>query len=363
MKSGSLPYVPAVDGLRGLAVVMVVCAHAVPNLLVGRIGVDAFFVLSGYLITTILLAEWRSRGRIDLKAFYMRRLLRLAPPLAVVLTAYVAATPLWLSQGVSLPQLYIVWLTSITYTWNLLIVALGELPGGVLGALSHLWSLAQEEQFYLVFPLALVVALRRRVGARALMWALVGIGVAMLIAYVVTAPSVFAEFSPVTRGFGLLAGCVLAVGRWGWAGFRFGASTAWAAVLGLACVIAAIGARWLPIDADIPTAVLAFFVITAHVSTAPDSTLSRVLGRKSMVWLGLVSYSLYLWHLPLLVLTHEVFGMSALASALAAIPAALLLAELTRRYVESPMARVKERWVRSGTALEPSSPLSPAPHE
>ena len=79
----------------GLAVAPVVCAHAIPGFAPGRVKVDIFFVLSGYLITTILLSEWRTGSDIDLKAVYVRRFLRLFPPLAVLLVAYVAATPNW----------------------------------------------------------------------------------------------------------------------------------------------------------------------------------------------------------------------------------------------------------------------------
>ncbi|WP_435987284.1 acyltransferase family protein [Terrabacter sp. LjRoot27] len=77
VRSGSLPYVPALDGLRGVVVALVVCAHSLPGFTVGRVGVDIFFVLSGYLITTILLGEWRANARIDLRAFYVPRFLRL----------------------------------------------------------------------------------------------------------------------------------------------------------------------------------------------------------------------------------------------------------------------------------------------
>jgi len=341
-----LPYAPALDGMRGLAVALVVLAHAAPNFVVGRVGVDVFFVLSGYLITTILLVEWRSRGRIDLRAFYVRRFLRLFPPLAVVLVAYIAAAPLWLTHGMSAAQLLVVVGAAVTYTWNVLIVGLGALPSGVPGALSHLWSLAQEEQFYLVFPLILVVALRRRAGARLLMWSLLGLGLAMLTLYAVTAGSLFAEFSPLTRGCGLLAGCVLAVGRWGWQGFRVAAVAAWSAVLGLAMVMAGVALHWWPMDVDIPAALLASFVVTAHVTSGSDSTMTRLLGGSWLVRLGLMSYSLYLWHLPLLVLARDVGGLGRLVGAAVAVPIALVLAELTRRYVELPMAKLKERWVR-----------------
>ncbi|GAB3886567.1 acyltransferase [Terrabacter terrigena] len=354
-----MPYVPALDGLRGIAVALVVCAHVVPGFTAGRVGVDVFFVLSGYLITTILLREWTARGRIDLRAFYLRRLLRLGPPLAVVLAAYILATPVWVSRGVTLEQLTTVWVAAATYTWNLLIVGLGVLPTGAAGALSHLWSLGQEEQFYLVFPLVLVLVLRRRSQPRVLLRALLGLAVVMLLLYVLTAGTLFAEFGPVTRGFGLLVGSALAVGRWGGQAYAVRRWLALGAVLVVGIVITGAVLRWLPGDADIPAAVCVAVLVIAHVTGHGEGALSRLLAFRPLVWLGLVSYSLYLWHLPLVVLAADVWHLGSLGVAAFALPTALALAELTRRLVEEPAARVKERWVRARTA--PGMLGDPAP--
>jgi peptidoglycan/LPS O-acetylase OafA/YrhL len=113
--------------------------------------------------------------------------------------------------------------------------------------------------------------------------------------------------------------------------------------------------RWLPVEADIPVSVAVSFVVTAHVTGSAAGSMSRLLGAKPLVWLGLVSYSLYLWHLPLVVVAAEVWGLDRLGTAAFAVPTAIVLAELTRRFVELPMARVKERWVRTRPVSRPSS--------
>src|SRR5436305_8467288 len=150
-----LGHVPALDGLRGIAIAIVVGYHAFGFPLGGWLGVDLFFVLSGFLITTLLLEEQAATGTVRLRAFYARRARRLLPALAVLLAAYVAISAV---RGVDGLAVVARW---GFYTGN---VYEAFVPGASLHlvGLNHLWSLAQEEQFYLLWPAALLLALKAR---------------------------------------------------------------------------------------------------------------------------------------------------------------------------------------------------------
>jgi peptidoglycan/LPS O-acetylase OafA/YrhL len=155
----SARYEPALDGVRGVAILCVILHHArlLPG---GFLGVDAFFVLSGFLITSLLLQEWRTHRTISLRLFYERRALRLLPALAALLAPALLVLVLMataggagadelrpLAQGIGFGAFYLANFARAT--------------GLGLGALAHLWSLAAEEQFYLVWPIVLLVCLRR----------------------------------------------------------------------------------------------------------------------------------------------------------------------------------------------------------
>ena len=200
----------ALDGARGLAVALVVGSHWSTSHIRygGAVGVTVFFVLSGYLISSILLAEHAATGRIDLRAFYVRRALRLIPALALL----IVALP-FLQKLVADPQLtydYIGWAASAS-------LYLGDLfraGGGTLGPLNHTWSLAVEEQFYLVWPLVLLALLRwARGDAGKLLRGVAGLA-AVGTGWTVLAPFFlpFARtyFAPDTNAFALMAGCALA---------------------------------------------------------------------------------------------------------------------------------------------------------
>ena len=165
-RARALGYEPSLDGVRGVAVLAVVGYHADYLPRDGPLGVDIFFVLSGFLITTLLLQEWHANGSISLRLFFARRALRLFPALAVMLVVFVASSiVLSLSGHLSRPHFH----------QNMKSVALGFFyvsniarawlsPDPMVPALGHLWSLATEEQFYLLWPIVLVILLRS--GAR-----------------------------------------------------------------------------------------------------------------------------------------------------------------------------------------------------
>ena len=200
----------ALDGARGVAVALVVGSHWSPAHVRygGAVGVIVFFVLSGYLITSILLAEHAATGRIDLRAFYTRRALRLFPALALL----VVALP-FLQKLVADPQLtygYIRWAGETA-------LYLGDFVrsgGGTLGPLDHTWSLAVEEQFYLVWPLVLLALLFRARGDAAKLLRSVAALAAVSAGWTVLAaflfPFVRTYYAPDTNAFALMAGCALA---------------------------------------------------------------------------------------------------------------------------------------------------------
>jgi peptidoglycan/LPS O-acetylase OafA/YrhL len=173
---GRLGYVPALDGLRGIAILLVLGYHVgwIPG---GFLGVDVFFVLSGFLITTLLLEEWGQSGAIDLRAFYVRRVRRLLPALLVLLAtlgmlAAFEAADGRVGEGEAIASSITVCLLYVANIWR----ASGHF---LTGPLTQMWTLAQEEQFYLLWPPLLLLGLRFRVrlGALAVVLAATTLGV------------------------------------------------------------------------------------------------------------------------------------------------------------------------------------------
>ena len=163
---------PALDGVRALAVAAVLAFHGGLAVLPGGfLGVDAFFVLSGYLITSLLLAEWQRSGGIDVVAFWTRRIRRLLPALVVVVGAVALAAPVLVTSGEVLQLRRAAWAT-LLYANNWQMVLEGDDYFARTAApdpLEHTWSLAIEEQFYLVWPLLLVLVLQARRPMRSLL--------------------------------------------------------------------------------------------------------------------------------------------------------------------------------------------------
>ena len=312
-----LGYVPALDGVRGVAIALVLATHywGLPG--GGPLGVGLFFVLSGFLITTLLLEELDT-GRFNLKSFYVRRCRRLLPALALLLVVYVAV------RGA--PGLRIAALAGL-YAGN--IVEAVWPAGPVTGsALAHLWSLAQEEQFYLVWPLLLAFLAR----GRRLLTVLCVLTLALIAYRAAIASSVTLNasrtYAPDFHSDWLLAGAVLAVLR------RRGMQWNEAAALG-AFVTIFVGSllnpwtqAWFVWQAPIFMAACALLVGAAHSPTQ----MAGLLSVKPLVLLGKISYSLYLWHVPV----YAVFGYR---HPLLALPIALAAASLSYRFVEQPFRR------------------------
>ncbi|WP_199544161.1 acyltransferase family protein [Paraburkholderia kururiensis] len=337
-----LVYRPDIDGLRAVAVLAVVLFHAFPSALPGGFaGVDIFFVISGYLITGILLADLGA-GEFSLARFYARRLRRIFPALVVVLLATYAMG--WFSlYGDEYRQLgkHIVAGAGFVSNWASWTEAGYFDQTAEAKPLLHLWSLGVEEQFYIVWPLVLWAAYRARRVGRACGF----IGLASFAVNVVLIshhPSA-AFYWPVTRMWELLAGAALAIGSGRvrpFAGRWANALSAYGALLCLAsCVLLSAHDAFPGWWALMPVA-----GAVAFIAAGQDGWFNRyVLALPPSVWLGRISYALYLWHLPLLSFAFIVAGRvppPAVRGGLLVI--ALALAWLTTIVVERP--------VRSGPA-------------
>lgn len=347
---------PDIEGLRAVAILLVVAAHAgVPAMAGGFVGVDVFFVISGYLITRLLQAEWEGQGRIDIAGFYARRLRRLLPAFMVVVAAVVAA--IWIvyapiEQGPLLSSA----LAASLYFSNVhyALEATNYLgPAAKLDPLLHTWSLGVEEQFYLAWPLLLVGAglLARRLG-RPTLGAVLGLLMLLSLGaslWLTEIRQPLAFFLPFTRAWEFGAGAMVALYGPRWLRAGGGLATLMARpVAGNSLLIAAFAliagaALLLDEQATFPgLAVLAPVAGTALLilllpAAAPDSLVSRALSLAPMQWIGRLSYGWYLWHWPLLVIGKVVLPAQGLAVNLCLAGAALLLAQASFALVEQPV--------------------------
>lgn len=342
----TLAYRPEIDGLRAIAVAGVVLYHLEPGLLPGGFaGVDVFFVISGYLITSLLLAEWRNSGRIDLADFYARRIRRLMPALWLVITSVMLASVFLLGHlgepfhrtldGVKASLLFLANVYFLGTSGDYFAGPSDELP------LLHLWSLAVEEQFYLVFPLLLGWLLARgRGSAWKALWLLSGLSLLLAEHWLSVLPP-HAFFHMPSRFWELAAGALVALSAIpAQSGARYRGLT----LLGLAMLAFALWfSGWrghFPGVGALP-AVLGTVLVLVGVHRGADLGVGgRLLAARPVVALGLWSYALYLWHWPLLALDRAIrLSPSPLAWRAALCLLAVLLAALTYRYVEQPVRR------------------------
>jgi peptidoglycan/LPS O-acetylase OafA/YrhL len=325
-----LGYRPEFDGLRGVAILMVIVLHAFSAkhrwLGGGALGVDLFFVLSGFLITTLLLEEWDQRGRVAVGAFYARRIRRLFPALVVL----VVATAIVEAASESVRPRWIVGflVVRLTYFANLL-AAFG---GGVGAGFNHLWSLAQEEQFYALWPIALVVVLRCKRSHRTLL-AILGLHIVVVNVERVRvvlegAPWERVWYGPDTHADPILFGCVAAV-LVSHDLIRISKPILLIALTGAATAVVLLRPLHPATHAiAIPVFAASSAIILITIASGETEWVTRPLCARPLVGIGLVSYSLYLWHFPLV----TAFG------AIGLIPAAPL-AVASYKFVEQPLRR------------------------
>jgi peptidoglycan/LPS O-acetylase OafA/YrhL len=352
-RGGRLPYLPGLDGLRALAVIAVLLYHAelrwIPG---GFLGVEVFFVISGYLITSLLLSEWDAHGQIDLKAFWLRRARRLLPALFLVIAAVLAFAVLFLHDEVAGLRSDAAAAIGYVTNWYLIFSQQSYFESvGRPSLLRHLWSLAVEEQFYLVWPLLFAVGMRFL--RRRLMLPLMMIGIAassflMAALYLPDADPSRIYYGTDTRAAGLLTGAALALVWAPWQ-FRSRASRGKALLLdliGLGGLAAMIGA-FLWLDEFQPFLYQGGFVLvglaTIMVIAAvvhPQAHLSSALfGRRLLRWIGMRSYGIYLWHWPVFMVTRPQLDVAMDEGLLLIlrIVATLALAELSYTFVETPI--------------------------
>ncbi|WP_339837719.1 acyltransferase family protein [Paenibacillus sp. FSL R7-0272] len=363
------------DGLRAIAVLGVIAYHLnldfIPG---GLLGVGIFFVLSGYLITDILLSQWREHGRIALGDFWLRRFRRLLPGM-LTMTAVVM---LWLlctdsSRLASLKGDILSGVTYISNWWYIFHHVSYFESFGPPSPFGHFWSLAVEEQFYLLWPLLLVAAivLFKRKG-----WLVVSIVVAaelsagaMAIMYNPDLDPSRVYYGTDTRAFALLAGAALAVV---WPSRKLSGTLP--AMNRLVLDVSGIAALAVLIYMMLNTSEYDSFlyqggmVIQAIAATLlvavlahPSSLLARIIGAKPLRWIGERSYGIYLWHYPIIVLTSPVVntGGAHPVRMLLQVVATVVLASMSLKYIENPIRyngfrdSLSKLWGRGRTSFVP----------
>jgi peptidoglycan/LPS O-acetylase OafA/YrhL len=337
---------PDIEGLRAVAVLLVIFFHAgVPLFDGGFVGVDVFFVISGFLITRLLATELLTTGQVSLPDFYLRRARRLLPALALVIVTSLVLARLQAPLMVTSAAADGIWASFYLVNFRFMATGLNyfaaDLPDSPF---LHLWSLAIEEQFYLIWPaILLLFASHGRTGSlRTVAIAISVFGGASLLASILSTASypVQAYYLPMTRIWELFAGAFLAIIPQ----HRIRTSTEIAtlmAVTGLGAIFVA-GTTFTTETVFPGSAALLPVVGTiAVIASAPFAAVIRVpLGSIAMQWIGKRSYSLYLWHWPLLVLFAGA-GTSeqSLPISLIVLGGSILLAAITYRVIENPIRR------------------------
>ena len=377
-----LPYMPGVDGLRAVAVIAVLLYHAnfgwIPG---GFLGVEVFLVISGYLITSLLLLEWLRTGSVDLKDFWIRRARRLLPALFVLLT--LTATAAMIFARDALYRMGEDVLAALSYSTNWVMIFRQESYFEAFGRpplLRHLWSLAIEEQFYLVWPLVFTVGMfllaKHSRGLRTTVARFLGIVVVGIVASTALMWFLFVPFEDPsrvyfgtdTRAAGLLVGVALAfvwqpwrfnglLQRRGTIALNIAGFTALAFLL-LDLLRMAEFDSFLYRGGFLVTSLLTAVVLA--VTVHPQGALNAVLGTKPLVWVGKRSYGLYLYHWPIFMLLRP--GIDVMWPTWVTLTVQFSLtfavAEASYRWIEQPIRRRGfKTWL--GWALGPLHRRSP----
>ena len=329
-----------IQGLRALAAILVLVFHAkfLPG---GFVGVDIFYVISGFLITGLLLKELNSNGRISLKAFYLRRSKRLLP--ASFLVLFITAIVAWLllppiSRGSIGRDLIATTLYVSNYLfawWQNDYQNLNAVPSPFI----HYWSLAVEEQFYLFWPIFIIALAKLKSSRKFLIgfWSVTIITFALGVWLTVLAP-IWAFYSLPTRAWELSIGALIALLP------RLQNQKRVVAIIGLVALL--VSTFWFSEETAFPgfyalLPVLGTAALLSSIGNWPNPIKWLATNRISL-WLGKISYPLYLWHWPVLVLPIALLSRDLLVwERIVALLITVLLADLTNRFVEEPL-RVKD---------------------
>jgi peptidoglycan/LPS O-acetylase OafA/YrhL len=368
-KDSSFPYMPGIDAMRALAVLAVFGYHAgldwVPG---GFLGVDVFFVISGYLITSLLLREFRATDHIELGRFWLRRARRLLPAVAVLIA--VAMVVAAIADPGKIGQIRGDALASLFYfaNWHFIFDHTSYFEQfGRPSLFTHLWSLSVEEQFYLFWPLIFAAGMKLFGRRRLLLGVLAGAIGSVILAWILFDPGHDASrvyYGTDTHAVGLLAGVALALV---WSPVELRTHKSFGPLVGP--ILDAVGviclgylvlsfvhvhdydlALWHGGYAWVAIATALLLAALAH----PAARLGGIIGRPALLWLGLRSYSFYLWHWPLLAMTRPGADIGLPRGILIPLQliACLALADLSYRFVELPfngkakLPRMPEGWLK-----------------
>jgi len=363
---GDRPFRPDVEGLRAVAIALVVLYHAgFPGVTGGYVGVDVFFVISGFVITGLLLRERVGTGRTSVLDFYARRCRRILPAATLVLLVTVVATYLLLGSvsGNS---------TADDARWaavflsNFHFKSLGAnyfTSQGLPSPLQNYWSLSVEEQFYIVYPTFFLLLIRagRRPSARKYLAIALGVVIAasygLSIVLTHSHPNA-AYFSPLTRAWELALGALVAVAttRLKHIPARVAAALTWGGLAAIALAAVVFKTHTSYPGSLVAVPVLGAALVIAGGAAMPRSGAESLLGLSPFRWLGKRSYSLYLWHWPILVIAVEHSGKPSLPlkDNLVLVLLALVISMASYRWVENPVRHWRlpsRRSVAAGVAL------------
>ncbi|MGV3244789.1 acyltransferase family protein [Staphylococcus sp. 11261D007BR] len=348
-------YLPGLDGFRAVAVIAIIIFHLNPLWLPGGfLGVDTFFVISGYLITSLLLAEFQNTQRIDLIGFWTRRLKRLIPAVFFMITIVVLYTIIFEPQifyNVKKDAVAAIFYVS---NWWYIFEDVDYFNQFAVEPFKHLWSLAIEEQFYLFFPAILLICLKifKERGTFFIIWA---VSLLSLILMIILSFTIGDQnysrlyFGTDTRLQTLLLGSLLS---FLWPPFKLKATiskkqNSLVSLIGLISIAVLIVLFFVISDQDIWLYRGGFYLISVltliviAVAVVPSGIFSKILGNPVFVYIGKRSYSLYLWHYPIIVFLHSHFvnGQIPFYVYIIDIVLMLLMTEISYHFIENPIRR------------------------
>ncbi|GAB0306542.1 acyltransferase family protein [Staphylococcus pseudintermedius] len=345
---------PGLDGVRAVAVIAIIIYHLNPQWLSGGfLGVDTFFVISGYLITSLLLTEYHNTGKIELMSFWLRRVKRLIPAVLFLVMGVIVLSLIFMPTEIQKVRADSIAAIFYVSNWWYIMQNVDYFEQFAVQPLKHLWSLAIEEQFYLVFPIVLLSLLsfiRRLKSIRIIFLILLVISmIAMMVLYVPNENVARVYFGTDTRIQTLLMGVLLALV---WPPFQLKAKVNrqmrtmidTAGVVGLAILficfkfvsetnsILYYGGFFL-----ISTVTLLVIASSVH----PSGYFAKFLGNKVFTFIGSRSYSLYLWHYPIIVLIHHQFVQGQIPPLVYVVEILLmvLMAEFSYKFIEQPFRK------------------------